>query len=170
MIQSYTGKFPHLGKNVYIADTAIVIGDVTLNDDVSVWPSAVIRGDMNSIVIGQGTNVQDGVVIHVDLNSPVVIGNHVTIGHLAHVHGATIEDEVLIGSASIVLDGAVVKKHALVAAGALVPPNRTIESKSLVAGVPCVVKREISANELQHILDNAKEYIIIKNNYLKEVK
>lgn len=167
MIQSYKGKSPILGKNVYIAPTATVAGDVVLGDDVSVWPSAVIRGDMNRIVIGERTNVQDGAVIHVDVSSPVLIGKNVTIGHLAHVHGANVEDEVLIGSASIVLDHALIKSHAMVAAGALITPNKVIESNTLVAGVPAVIKREVNASEIQHILDNAAEYVMMKNEYLK---
>lgn len=169
MIQSYKGKSPILGQRVYIAPTATVAGDVVLGDDVSVWPSAVIRGDMNRIVIGNRTNVQDGAVIHVDVESPVLIGCDVTIGHLAHVHGANVEDEVLIGSASIVLDHALVKKHAMVAAGALITPNKVIESGSLVAGVPAVVKREVSQNEIEHILSNSAEYVAMKNEYLKNI-
>lgn len=168
MIQSYKGKFPILGKNVYIAPTATVAGDVVLGDDVSVWPSAVIRGDMNRIVIGDRTNVQDGAVIHVDVSSPVLIGKDVTIGHLAHVHGANVEDEVLIGSASIVLDHALIKTHAMVAAGALITPNKVIESNTLVAGVPAIVKREVTPSEIEHILSNAAEYVMMKNDYLSE--
>ena len=168
MIQSYQGKFPVLGKNVYIAPTATVAGDVVLGDDVSVWPSAVIRGDMNRIVIGARTNIQDGAVIHVDSDSPVMIGSNVTIGHLAHVHGATVEDEVLIGSASIVLDHALIKRHAMVAAGALIPPNKIIETQTLVAGIPAVVKREVTEDETQHIRSNADHYVLMKNEYLKQ--
>jgi len=169
MIQSYKGKSPILGQRVYIAPTATVVGDVVLGDDVSVWPSAVIRGDMNRIIIGARTNVQDGAVIHVDVDSPVYIGSDVTIGHLAHVHGANVEDEVLIGSASIVLDHALVKKHAMVAAGALVTPNKIIESGTLVAGVPAVVKREVTLDEIDHIHSNSAEYVSMKNEYLKNI-
>jgi len=167
MIQSYQGKSPVLGKNVYIAPTATVAGDVVLGDDVSVWPSAVIRGDMNRIVIGERTNIQDGAVIHVDKDTPVMIGRDVTIGHLAHVHGANVEDEVLIGSASIVLDHALIKKHAMIAAGALITPNKIIESGVLMAGVPAVTKREVSPDEIRHILSNAADYVAMKNDYLK---
>jgi len=170
MIQSYQGKFPQVGKNVYIAPTATVVGDVVLGDDVSVWPSAVIRGDMNTIIIGARTNVQDGAVIHVDVDTPVVIGCDVTIGHLAHVHGANVEDEVLIGSASIVLDKALIKTHAMVAAGALVTPNKVVESNTLVAGVPAIVKRNITEDEIKHIRSNAAEYITMKNQYLLDEK
>lgn len=167
MIQSYQGKSPVLGKNVYIAPTATVAGDVVLGDDVSVWPSAVIRGDMNRIIIGARTNIQDGAVIHVDSDSPVLIGSNVTIGHLAHVHGATVEDDVLIGSASIVLDHALVKTNAMVAAGALITPNKTIEAKTLVAGIPAVVKREVTDDEVKHIRSNADHYVMMKDEYLK---
>ncbi len=167
MIESFKGKSPILGKNVYIAPTAVVAGDVILGDDVSVWPSAVIRGDMNRIIIGARTNIQDGAVIHVDVDTPTIIGNDVTIGHLAHVHGASVEDEVLIGSASIVLDRAVVKKHAMVAAGALVTPNKTVASETLVAGIPAVFKRNVTFDEIEHIISNALAYVELKSEYLK---
>jgi len=168
MIQSYRGKWPKLGKNVYIAPTASVIGDVTLGDDVSVWPSAVIRGDMAPIIIGDRTNIQDGAVIHTDNNSPTTIGHDVTVGHLAHIHGATIESETLIGSTSTILDFAVIEQHAMVAAGALVTPRTRIPAGQLVAGIPAVVKRPLKPEEIAHIVANAQEYLYLKAGYLPQ--
>lgn len=169
MIQPYRGQWPKLGKNVYIAPTASVIGNVTLGDDVSVWPSAVIRGDMAPIVIGDRTNIQDGAVIHTDNHSPSTIGNDVTIGHLAHIHGAIIESESLIGSTSTILDFAVVETHAMVAAGALVPPRSRVPSGQLVAGIPAAVKRPLKPEEIDHITANAQEYLYLKAGYLPQV-
>jgi carbonic anhydrase/acetyltransferase-like protein (isoleucine patch superfamily) len=108
MIRSHKGKTPNIGKNVYIDPMALVIGDVTIGDDCSVWPGAVIRGDVNTIVIGNRTNIQDNVVIHTSHSVPVFIGDNVTIGHLAHVHSATIGHGVMIGSRSVVLDECVI--------------------------------------------------------------
>ncbi len=166
MIQPYRGQWPKLGKNVYIAPTASVIGNVTLGDDVSVWPSAVIRGDMAPIVIGDRTNIQDGAVIHTDYHSPTTIGSDVTIGHLAHIHGAVIESETLIGSTSTILDLAVIETHAMVAAGALVTPRARIPSGQLVAGIPAIVKRSLKPEEIEHIKANAAEYLHLKAGYL----
>jgi len=168
MIVTFRNKTPKLGKNVYIAETATVIGDVTLGDDVSIWPSAVIRGDVNTIVIGKGSNVQDGAVIHVDPDTKVNIGEYVTIGHLAHVHGATIHNNVLIGSTSTVLDNAIIHSNNLIAAGALVSPRTIIESGNLVVGLPAVSKRALKESEIEHIQWNAEEYVNLKNEYLNE--
>jgi len=170
MILPFNGRLPVIGKNVYIAPTACVIGDVIIGDDSSVWPSAVLRGDMNQIVIGNRTNIQDGSVIHVAHDHPTVIGNNVTIGHLAHVHGATIEDEVLIGSNSTILDGVIVEKHCMIAAGALVSPRSRIGNSSLVAGLPAVIKRSLSESEINHIITNAEEYIKLKDIYISVEK
>ena len=169
MIQSFNGISPKVGKNVYIAETAMVIGDVRIGDDCSIWPSSVIRGDMNSITIGHHTNVQDGTVIHVAPDHPTIIGNNVTIGHLAHIHGAQIEDEVLIGSSSIVLDGAYIETHSVIAAGALIVPRTRIISLSLMTGLPAQCKRQITELEISHIRLNASEYVLLKDKYLADI-
>jgi len=166
MIQSFNGISPTIGKNVYIAETAVVIGNVHIGDDCSIWPSTVIRGDMNSITIGHHTNVQDGAVIHVAPDRPTIIGSNVTIGHLAHIHGAQIEDEVLIGSSSIVLDGAYIETHSVIAAGALIVPRTRIASLSLMTGLPALCKRQITDLEIEHIRLNASEYVLLKDKYL----
>jgi carbonic anhydrase/acetyltransferase-like protein (isoleucine patch superfamily) len=168
MIIPFRNKTPIIGKNVYIAESATIIGDVTLGDDVSIWPSAVLRGDVNPIVIGKGSNVQDGAVIHVDPDTKVFIGENVTIGHLAHIHGATIHNNVLIGSTSTVLDNSVIHSNNLIAAGALVSPRTIIESGYLVVGLPAIIKRPLKPSEIEHITWNAQEYVNLKNEYLNE--
>ena len=168
MIIPFRNKTPNIGKNVYIAESATIIGDVTLGDDVSIWPSAVLRGDVNPIVIGKGSNVQDGAVIHVDPDTKVFIGENVTIGHLAHVHGATIHNNVLIGSTSTVLDNSIIHSNNLIAAGALVSPRTIIESGHLVIGLPATIKRPLKQSEIEHITWNAQEYVNLKNEYLNE--
>lgn len=168
MLIPFRNKTPKIGKNVYIAETATIIGDVTIGDDVSIWPSAVIRGDVNPIVIGCGSNIQDGAVIHVDPDTKVFIGNYVTIGHLAHIHGATIHNYVLVGSTSTVLDNSVIQSNNLIAAGALVSPRTQIESGHLVVGLPASIKRALKQSEIEHIAWNAEEYINLKNEYLNK--
>ena len=166
MIRSHKGKTPKIGENVYIDPMALVIGDVMIGDDCSVWPGAVIRGDVNSIVIGRRTNIQDNVVIHTSSSVPVLIGDNVTIGHLAHVHSATIGHGVMIGSRSVVLDECVIEDNCLIGAGALVSPRTKIPALSMVLGMPAVIKRELKANEIDMIMDKAQEYVDMKNEYL----
>jgi carbonic anhydrase/acetyltransferase-like protein (isoleucine patch superfamily) len=166
MIRSHKGKTPKIGRNVYIDPMALVIGDVTIGDDCSVWPGAVVRGDVNTIVIGNRTNIQDNVVIHTSHMVPVFIGDNVTIGHLAHVHSATIGHGVMVGSRSVVLDECVIEDTCLIGAGALVSPRTKIPSRSMVMGMPAVIKRELKENEIDMIMDNAQEYVDMKNEYL----
>lgn len=159
MIQKHRNKTPILHQNVYVAANASVIGDVTLHEGVSVWPSAVVRGDYTTIIVGAFSNIQDGAVLHGEPDYPVNIGQYVTIGHLAHVHGATIHDYALIGSGSIVLDGAVVESYAQVAAGALVPPNKRLSSGFLYGGIPAKAMRELRPDERRQIEENARHYV-----------
>lgn len=166
MMIEYKGLKPKLGKNVYVAKTATVIGDVILEDDVSVWPSAVIRADVAQIHIGRGSNVQDGVVIHVSKGLDCKIGAGVTLGHLSHVHSACIHDDVLIGSGSIILDEACVHSNIMVAAGSLVAPKKQLILSGLYLGSPALFKRDLSEAEKKHIVDNALEYIELKTEYL----
>ncbi|MFA6179760.1 MAG: gamma carbonic anhydrase family protein [Candidatus Methylopumilus sp.] len=168
------GRAPQLGTGVYVHHFASVIGDVTLADDVSVWPGTVIRGDVNYIRIGRGTNVQDLSVLHVSHKSaadpagaPLIIGDYVTIGHKVILHGCTIEDECLIGMGSIVMDKAVVQKHVLLAAGSLVPEGKVLESGYLYMGSPARKVRALSEKEITHFLHSAENYIQLKNQYLQ---
>ena len=152
LVKKVNGKQPTFGEGCFFAENATLTGDVHLGDHCTVWYNAVIRGDVNTICIGDDTNIQDGVVIHATYQThPTTIGNRVSIGHNAIVHGCTIEDDVLIGMGSIVMDGCVVESHSIVAAGAVVPPNTHIEKGSLYAGVP--------AKKLKNITDEQKTLI-----------
>lgn len=174
-LQPYQNAKPQLAKNVYIHAAATVIGDVVLDDESSVWPGTVIRGDVNFIRIGYGTNVQDLSMLHVSHKSewdpagaPLVIGNYVTIGHTVILHGCTIEDECLIGMGSIVMDKAVVQKHVLLAAGSLVPEGKVLESGYLYMGRPAKKVRKLTEKEIEHFMYSANHYIKLKNQYLAD--
>lgn len=172
-IASYQGVAPQIGAGVYLHPGAQVIGDVILGDDVSVWPGAVIRGDVNSIRIGAGTNVQDASVLHVSHRSswdpggsPLVIGSNVTIGHKVILHGCTIADECLIGMGAIVMDKVVIQPRVLLGAGSLVPEGRVLESGHLYLGSPARKVRPLTERELAHFAYSAQHYIRLKNNYM----
>lgn len=165
MIQTYKGKTPHVSETASIFDGARVIGDVTLNDYVGVWYNAVIRGDMDRVVIGENTNIQDGAIIHTNTNMPTIIGKNVTVGHGAIIHAATVEDEALIGMGSIILDQAIVGKHALVAAGCVVPPGKKVPEKTLVVGNPMKIVKTLSDEDIRAILDNKDFYVQLLKDY-----
>ena len=145
--------------NIFIAPGAIVLGDVTLGEDVGVWYHATIRGDKAPIVIGKGSNVQDNAVVHVDADHPVTIGQNVTIGHSAVIHGCEIGDNSLIGMGAIVMNDAKIGKNCIVAAGALVTQNAQIPDNSLVLGNPAKIKRNVTEDEVAANLRNAESYI-----------
>ena len=150
---------PAYPESVFIAPTATVIGDVQLGEDVSIWYGACVRGDMATITIGRGSNVQENASIHVDPDVPVVIGADVTIGHNAVIHGCTIEDGALIGMGAIVLNGAVVGAGSLVGAGTLVREHMIIPPGGLVVGVPGKVLKQLSPEQQAHIAENSREYV-----------
>ena len=156
-------KTPALGERCFLADNAAVIGAVTLGDDSSVWFGAVIRGDSEPITIGKRSNIQDNVTIHNDAGGPVVIGDDVSIGHNAVVHGAVIENGVLVGMGAIVLDHAVIGEGSIVAAGAVVTKGTVVPPNSLVMGVPAKVVRTIEPGSN---LENAAIYVERKNRYI----
>ena len=159
LLKKVNGKQPTFGEGCFFAENATLTGDVVLGDRCTVWYNAVIRGDVNRISIGDETNIKDGAVIHATYQThPTTIGNRVSIGHNAIVHGCTIEDEVLIGMGSIVMDGCVVESHSIVAAGAVVPPNTRIERGSLYAGVPAKKLKDISEAQLAIIKRTADNY------------
>lgn len=172
-IQTFQNQTPQLAEGVYVHRTATIIGEVNIGEDSSVWPSAVIRGDLNFIHIGQGTNIQDLSMLHVNHKSPLepagaplVIGNYVTIGHTVILHGCTIEDECLIGMGSIVMDKAIVQQHVLLAAGSLVPEGNVLESGYLYMGRPAKKIRVLTDAEIAHFMYSANNYIQLKNQYL----
>lgn len=165
-VYPYRGQLPVLGHRVFIAPTAVVVGDVELGDDVSFWFGAVARGDVHSIRVGAGTNVQDGAVLHVTGGRfDLKIGAGVVIGHGAVVHGCTVEDGALIGIGARVLDGAVVEAGAQVGAGAVVAPGKRVPAGHLVMGVPARVARPLSEEEIAAIGDNARRYAKLKDEY-----
>ena len=167
MIHSYRSITPNIHPNVFVAESADIIGDVVIGKESSVWYNAVIRRDVNYIRIGDRTNVQDGCLLHVrHTTSPVIIGSNVTLGHGAIAHGCTIHDYCLIGMGSIILDNAKINSYTLVAAGAVVLPNSAVPEGMLVAGVPAKVVRELSPQERTMIEESAQHYV----EYAKEYK
>ena len=167
MIIAYKDKTPVIGAGAFVERSAQVIGDVVLGAGSSVWFNAVIRGDVNSIRIGERTNIQDGSVVHVTLNKwPTTIGNDVTVGHRAVIHGATIADHCLIGMGSVVLDGAELAEFVLVGAGALVPPGMKVPPRSLVVGVPGRVVRPLRESDLELLIRQSKEYEMLARDYM----
>lgn len=151
-------KKPEIAKSAYIAPSADVIGDVVLKDRASVWYQAVVRGDNDRIEIGCRSNVQDGCVLHADAGYPVKIGNDVTVGHNAIIHGCEIGDNTLIGMGAIVLNGAKIGKNCLIAAGALVTQGKEIPDGSMVMGSPGKVRRELTEDEIKENHESALEY------------
>jgi carbonic anhydrase/acetyltransferase-like protein (isoleucine patch superfamily) len=159
-LDTHLRRQPVLGLDVYIARTAVVLGDVTLGDQCSVWYGAVLRGDINRIVLGRGTNVQDNAVLHLADDFPCLVGDFVTIGHSANVHACTIGDECLIGMGATVLDGAVVGARSLVGANALVTPGMRIPPGSMVLGSPAKVVRQLRPEEQQGLKHWADKYVV----------
>jgi len=158
-IYAYDGKFPSIHPTVFIAPGAKIIGDVEIGKNSSVWYNCVVRGDVHYIKIGESTNIQDLSMLHVSVNThPLNIGNFVTVGHSVKLHGCTIEDYVLIGIGSVVLDGAIVRTNSVVAAGAVVTPGFVVPSGKLVAGVPAKVIRDLSDEEINYLKVSAEHY------------
>ena len=150
LIKAVKGVKPVFGNNCFLADNATITGDVVMGDDCSVWFNAVVRGDVNSIRIGNNVNIQDGAIIHCTYQkAPVNIGNNVSIAHNAIIHGCTILDNVLIGMGAIIMDGAVIKSNSIIGAGALVKEGTVVESGSIWAGVPAVRIRDIDQSLLE---------------------
>jgi gamma-carbonic anhydrase len=158
ILDSHLRQKPSLGESVYIADGAVVVGDVTLGDHCSVWYNAVLRGDINRIVVGHHTNIQDGAVLHLERNLPCVVGNYVTVGHLAIVHACTVGDNTLIGMGAVVLDGAVIGNECLIGARALVTKGKQIPAGSLVLGSPAEVVRPLTTEERAGLRISAERY------------
>jgi len=159
IIKKLNGKHPQMGKNCFIAENAVIIGDVKMGDNCSIWYSAVLRGDVHYIKIGNKVNVQDGVVIHGTYQkAPTHIGNNVSIAHNATVHGCTIKDNVLIGMNAVVLDGAVIESNSIIAAGAVVSKGTVVKSGSVYAGIPARkiknISPELVEGEIKRIADS----------------
>lgn len=167
IIREVRGFTPKFGKECFLAETAVVIGDTTMGDECSIWYGATLRGDVNTITLGNRVNVQDGAVIHTLYKKSVtVIGNNVSIGHNAVVHGATIQDNCLIGINATVLDGALVQSGTIVAAGALVLSNAVLEPNSIYAGVPAKKVKDIAPEQSRDIVERiANDYVMYASWY-----
>ncbi len=170
----YLGKMPALGSRVYFHESAQIIGDVTIGDDSSIWCNAVLRGDVNRIVIGKGTSIQDLTAGHVTHKSaaepegsPLIVGDYVTVGHSVVLHGCTIGNECLIGMGTIILDDAVIPDRVMIGAGSLVSPGKTLESGMLYVGRPAKIVRALTPEEIARLRYSAEHYIKLKNDYLK---
>ncbi len=169
MIRTFQGVAPRVAGSAFIEETAIVIGDVVIGADSSVWFHAVVRGDVHYIRIGDRTNIQDLSLLHVTHDThPLVIGDDVTVGHHVVLHGCTIEDRVLIGMGAIVMDGAVVGEDCVVGAGALITERMRVPPKSVILGAPARVKRPVTDEELAWIRESAQNYIRYARQYLEE--
>jgi carbonic anhydrase/acetyltransferase-like protein (isoleucine patch superfamily) len=165
MIKEFNKKKPDIKNAEFVADSADLIGEVVLDKDSSVWYSSVLRADIAKIELGEGSNIQDGTVCHVDYDKPVIIGKGVTIGHNVTLHACKIGDNSLIGMGAVVLDGAIIGEGSLVGAGSLVSPKTIIPPNSLVLGAPAKVKRELNEQELENIKNNAKVYVELAKHH-----
>jgi len=170
-IRAYRGKFPQIAASAYIDPAAVVIGDVVIGEESSVWPMTVVRGDVHYVRIGNRTNLQDACVCHVMKNQyPLILGDDVTVGHSVTLHGCTIESRVLIGMGAVVLNGALVGTGSIIAAGTLVTERTVIPPGSLVLGSPAKVKRPLNEKELASIEQYATRYAAYRDIYRKEAE
>lgn len=168
MIIEYNRIVPTIGKNVFIAPTAVLIGDVTIGDGASIWFNAVLRGDMAPIKIGTNTNIQDNCTVHTDFGKPAIIGDHVTVGHNAVVHGCTIDAGSLVGIGAIVLNDAHVMEQTVVAAGAVVREGAQVGPRQLVAGAPATVKKELADLPMGRFERSVEQYLKLSGTYLDQ--
>lgn len=173
MIRSYKGVSPHLNKGVYIDESSVVIGDITVGEDSSIWPLVAARGDVNYIKIGKRTNIQDGSVLHLTRKSasnpngyPLIIGDDVTVGHKVMLHGCTLQNRILVGMGAIVMDNVTIEDDVIIGGGALVPPNKTLQSGYLYVGSPVKQVRPLTDEELKFLTLSANNYVELKNDYL----
>lgn len=174
-LRPYKNHFPQQGDRVMIDSSSVVVGEVQLDDDVSIWPLVAIRGDVNKVVIGKRSNIQDGSVLHVTHKSssnpegyPLIVGEDVTVGHKAMLHGCTIGNRVLVGMGSILLDGVIVEDDVMIGAGSLVPPGKRLESGYLYLGSPVKQVRPLSEAEIAGLLYSSNNYVGWKNEYLAQ--
>jgi carbonic anhydrase/acetyltransferase-like protein (isoleucine patch superfamily) len=172
-VRTFENITPKIASSAYVDDTALVLGDVTLAADVSLWPQVVARGDVNSIEVGARTNIQDGTILHVSHDSefdpggfPLRIGADITVGHQAVLHGCTIEDRCLIGIAATIMDGAIVRSGSIVGAGSLVPPGHDLEGGYLWLGTPARKVRPLRDKEIGFLEYSAKHYVELKNRHM----
>jgi carbonic anhydrase/acetyltransferase-like protein (isoleucine patch superfamily) len=169
LVLPVNGITPKFGKNCYLAENSTVVGDVVMGDNCSVWFTAVVRGDVHYIRMGNKVNVQDGAIIHCTYQkAPTNIGNNVSIGHRAIVHGCTIHDNVLIGMGAIVMDNAVVGENSIIAAGAIVLENTIVEPGSVYAGVPAKKVKDIDKENFQNLIERISNNYVMYSNWFKK--
>ncbi|KTC90766.1 gamma carbonic anhydrase family protein [Fluoribacter dumoffii] len=175
-IRSFQGKWPSIGQRVFIDPKSVVIGDVLLGDDVSVWPMAVIRGDVNSIKVGNACSIQDGAVLHVTHDGPytsggqpLILGQGITIGHRAVLHGCMVDDFCLIGMGALILDAVHIQHHVMVAAGSVVTPGKLLESGYLYLGNPAKAVRKLTDQEMEMLEYSAQHYVRLKDKHLVSI-
>uniref|UniRef100_A0A7C4GEM2 Gamma carbonic anhydrase family protein n=1 Tax=candidate division WOR-3 bacterium TaxID=2052148 RepID=A0A7C4GEM2_UNCW3 len=170
LVLAFGGHEPEIGAEVFIAPGAVVAGQVALGRGVGIWFNAVLRGDMAAIAVGDCSNIQDLAMVHVDYETPTVIGSRVTVGHRAIIHGATVEDECLIGMGAVILNRARIGTHSLVAAGAVVREGFVVPPGSLVAGIPAQVRRELTPAEQERLRVSAEDYYRRAQAYAAAIK
>ena len=162
----FKGIVPRIDASAYIADGAVIAGDVKIEENTSVWFNCVLRGDVAPIVVGKNTNIQDGTVIHTSrFDGPTYIGNNITIGHLALIHACRIEDNAFIGMQATIMDKAIIKEYAFVAAGSLVTPGKVVKAREMWAGRPAKFLRMVTDEEIDFMKDNVDNYINLARNY-----
>ncbi|MBU2897641.1 gamma carbonic anhydrase family protein [Vibrio hepatarius] len=176
-LRSYKGISPQLGQRVYVDGSSVLVGDIRIGNDSSIWPFVAARGDVNHIHIGERTNIQDGSVLHVTHKNqenpsgfPLIIGNDVTIGHKVMLHGCIIKDRVLVGMGAIILDGALIETNVMIGAGSLVPPGKVLEGGFLYMGSPVKQARLLNDNERAFLQKSANNYVQNKEDYLHKVE
>jgi carbonic anhydrase/acetyltransferase-like protein (isoleucine patch superfamily) len=174
-IRSYKGVFPNFAPDVYVDESAVLVGDIKCAEQVSIWPLVAARGDVNYICIGARSNIQDGTVLHVSRISqanpdgfPLTIGEDVTVGHKCMLHGCTLGNRILVGMGAIIMDGAIVEDNVFIGAGALVPPNKTLQSGYLYVGSPVKQARALKETEMAFLKQSADNYVLLKDEYLSE--
>ena len=169
LIKSVKGKSPIFGKDIYLAENATIVGEVEMGENCSVWFNSVVRGDVNSIKIGNKVNIQDGVIIHCTYKKAgTIIGNNISVGHNAIVHGCTIEDNVLIGMGAIVMDGVIVESNSIVAAGAVVLEGTHIKSGTIYAGVPAKKVKELNKDQTARVINKIATNYMMYSSWLND--
>lgn len=165
MIRNFQEQAPQIAENAFVAESAQIIGAVTVGENSSIWYGAVLRGDDNSITIGACSNIQDNCVLHITTSENCVVGDYVTVGHSAILHGCTVGNEVLVGMGSSILNGAVVEDQVIIGAGTLIPPGKRVPSRSLVVGSPAKVVRDLTDEEIKGLKVSAENYALLAQRH-----
>ena len=165
MIKEFCGKYPNINDNAYISESVDIIGDVLIGENVNIWFGARLRADINRIVVGKNSNIQENSVVHIDTDYETIIGKNVTIGHGAIIHGCNIDDNVLVGMGSIILNGAKIGKNTIIGAGSLITQGKSFEEGVLVLGNPAKVIRKLTDEEIDSIQKSANNYVALSKKY-----